>query len=239
MVERASRAEIHGIQRRRLANLLKHAAHHSTFYRRRWRGSTPSPDDFTNLEPVEKSSLLTENFDEAVTVPDLKLTAARTRLADMPRRQRGRYILVASSGTTGEPAIIPFSRHDWRTGMAHIMRSADMAIQGIADDPTTMLRVFKQLPRVAGVSTLNPIHASSQLVASFHTGLVPSLLLPASMPLNEQVQRLNRFQPTVLGGYPSALDLLTEAARDGLLRISPRLVFTGGETVTAGLRWRV
>jgi len=237
--ERASRAEILEIQRRGLANLFKHAAHHSPFYRRRWRGRTPRPDDLPNLEPVEKSSLLTDNFDEAVTVPDLKLAAARTSLADMPRRQRGRYVLAATSGTTGEPVVVPFSRRDWRSGMAYILRSADMAIQEITDDPTTILRVFKERPRVAGISTLNPIHVSSQLAASFHTGLVPSLLLSASMPLDEQVERLNRFQPTILGGYPSALDLLTEAVRDGVLRISPQLVFTGGETVTAGLRWRV
>ena len=236
MVERASHAEILGIQRRRLANILKHAAHHSPFYRRRWRGSTPSPDDLTDLEPVEKSSLLIDNFDEAVTVPDLKLAAARTSLADMPRRQRGRYVLVATSGTTGEPVVIPFSRRDWRAGMAYILRSTETAIKGAMGHRVSILRVFKELARVAGVSTLNPIHVSSQLAASFHTGLVPSLLLPASMPLDEQVQRLNRFQPAVLGGYPSALDLLTEAARDGVLGISPLLVFTGGETVSAGLR---
>ncbi len=237
--ERASRAEILAIQRQRLANLLKHAARHSLFYRRRWRGRTPHPDELSDLEPIEKSCLLTDSFDEAVTVPDLKLAAARTRLADMPRRQRGRYILVATSGTTGEPVVIPFSRHDWRVGMAYILRSADMAIQGITGDKASILRIARELPRVAGVSTLNPIHVSSQLVASFHTGLVPSLLLQASMPLDEQVERLNRFQPIVLGGYPSALDLLTQAALEGVLRISPRLVFTGGETVTALLRRRV
>jgi phenylacetate-coenzyme A ligase PaaK-like adenylate-forming protein len=237
--ERASRTEILAIQRRRLANLFKHAAQQSTYYRRRWRGLTPRPEELPDLEPVDKSSLLIDSFDEAVTVPGLTLDTARARLADVPQRQRGRHILVASSGTTGEPAVIPFSRRDWRMGMAYILRSANMAIQGIAHDTSSILRGFKGLPRVAGVSTLNPIHVSSQLGSSFNIGLVPSLLLPASMPLDQQMERLNCFQPTVLGGYPSALDPLSEAARDGILRISPHLVFAGGETVTAGLRRRV
>ncbi|UCG12288.1 MAG: phenylacetate--CoA ligase family protein [Deltaproteobacteria bacterium] len=188
---------------------------------------------------MTKSSLLVEGFDEALTVTDLSLATARTRLADMCRRQRGRYIVVASSGTTGEPAIMPFSRHDWRTGMAYMLRSSDMATRGMADHTASILDVIKERPRLAGISTLNPIHVSSQLAASFHSGLVPSLILPASMPLDEQVEQLNCFQPTILGAYPSALDLLVEAAVDGGLKISPMLIFTGGETVTVGIRRRV
>lgn len=227
------------MQHRRLAHLFEHAARRSPFYRRRWRGRVPRPDELPELEPVDKSSLLVESFDEAVTVPDLNLAAARSRLADMPARQRGRYILVASSGTTGQPAVIPFARRDWREGMAYILRSANLSIEGTTGETTDILRVFAERPRVAGIGTMNPIHVSSQLVASFHIGLIPSLSLAASLPLDEQVERLNRFQPTVLGGYPSALDLLTEAALDGALSIWPRLIFSGGETVTAGLRQRV
>jgi phenylacetate-coenzyme A ligase PaaK-like adenylate-forming protein len=236
--ENASRSEILAIQRRRLAHLLKHAGRCSLFYQRRWRGRIPSPEELPELEPVDKSLVLRDHFDEAVAAPDLNLDAARARLADMPQRQRGRYILVATSGTTGEPAVIPFARQEWREGMAYILRSADLASEGRRRS-TSILRAFAERPRVAGVSTLNPIHVSSQLAASFHTGLIPTLRLPASLSFDEQVERLNRFQPTVLGGYPSALDVLTEAALDGLLAIWPRLVFSGGETVTTRLRWRV
>lgn len=238
--ERASRAEILARQRRRLARLLEHAARHSPFYRQRWRGRIPGPDDLFQLEPATRSSLLADNFDQALTVPDLNLMAAREQLAATPRRQSGSYILVATSGTTGQPAVIPFARRDWREGMAYILRSADLAIQGIMgrNRIAGIRRLFAERPRVAGISTLNPIHVSSQLASSFDARLVPSLLLPASMPLDQQVERLNRFQPTVLGAYPSALDLLSQAALDGSLAIRPQLIFTGGETVTAGMRRR-
>jgi phenylacetate-coenzyme A ligase PaaK-like adenylate-forming protein len=238
-LESASRADVLAIQRMRLADLLEYTARRSSFYQNQWRGRVPGPHELPDLEPVTKSSLLIEGFNEALTVTDINLAAASTLLADMPQRQRGRYIVVASSGTTGEPAVIPFSRHDWRTGMAYMLRSADMAIRGIADHTGGIMDVIRKRPRLAGISTLNPIHVSSQLAASFHSGLVPRLILPASMPLDEQVERLNCFQPSIVGAYPSALDPLVEAAEDGRLKISPMLVFTGGETVTVGIRGRV
>ena len=40
-VERASGTEILTVQRQRLAYLLEHAARHSRFYGRRWRGRVP------------------------------------------------------------------------------------------------------------------------------------------------------------------------------------------------------
>jgi phenylacetate-coenzyme A ligase PaaK-like adenylate-forming protein len=75
--------------------------------------------------------------------------------------------------------------------------------------------------------------------ASFRCGLVPSLRLAASQSLVEQVDRLARFQPTLIGAYPSALEQLVGAAEDGVLVIHPELIFTGGETVTPALRRRV
>ena len=237
-VERASRTEILAVQRQRLACLLEHAARHSRFYGRRWRGRVPRPEDLTELEPVHKSSLFIDSFDEAVTSPGLSRAATYNCMAHMPPRQRGSYVLVSTSGTTGEPTVIPFARRDWREGMAHILRSADLASEATTR-VAGILRILAERPRIAGISTLNPMHVSSQLSASFDIGLVPTLRLSASLPLDEQIERLNRFQPTVVGGYPSALRFLTEAAIEDSLAIRPRLVFSGGETATGRLRQRV
>jgi acyl-CoA synthetase (AMP-forming)/AMP-acid ligase II len=188
---------------------------------------------------VEKVSLLKEHFDEALTVSDLDLATAEAQLERKNERQRGPYVVVATSGTTGEPAIVPFSRRDWQEGLAHLMRSADLALAGRNLGNPNLFRLLAARPRVAGVGTLNPIHVSTQLSASFRTGLVPSLVLSAGTPLSRQQEALARFQPTVLGGYPSTLGPLAAATARGDLPISPRLVFTGGETVTPALRQRV
>jgi phenylacetate-coenzyme A ligase PaaK-like adenylate-forming protein len=247
-VERAPRAVVLDLQRRRLAALLEHAARHSCFYRQRWRGRVPRPEELVDLQPVDKRTLLHDRFDDAVTLPGLTLTRARERLRTASERQRGEWIAVTTSGSTGEPVVVPFSRRDWRLGMAGVLRSAGLVEatvrasrvrRGSGGGLRTAMHALRRRPRVAGVSTLHPNHVSSQLGASFRCGLVPSLQLAASAPIEEQVGRLQRFDPTVIGAYPSALEPLVGAAEQGELDLSPDLVFTGGETVTASLRRRV
>jgi phenylacetate-coenzyme A ligase PaaK-like adenylate-forming protein len=238
-VEALSRAALLDWQRKRLGQVLRYAAQRSPYYRRRWGGRTPTPDELQRLAPCDKNSLLKTNFDEALTVADFRLTDAEAQVASKTDRPRRPYVVVATSGTTGEPALVPFSRRDWQEGMAHVLRGADWALAGGGLGSPSFLRLLAARPRIAAVSTRNPIHVSTQIAASFGAGLVPTLLLSAATPLPGQQARLTRFQPTVLGGYPSALGPLAAATARGDLPIGPRLVFTGGETVTPTLRQRV
>jgi phenylacetate-coenzyme A ligase PaaK-like adenylate-forming protein len=57
----------------------------------------------------------------------------------------------------------------------------------------------------------------------------PMHLVPATLPIDEIVSRLNELQPTNLGGYASMLQILAEYARAGQLRISPRRVVSSAE----------
>ena len=61
----------------------------------------------------------------------------------------------------------------------------------------------------------------------------------ALLPTQEIVRQLNAFQPAMLGGYPSNLDLLVEEAKAGRLSISPVLVMTGGEYLSETVRNRL
>ncbi|MGD8396840.1 MAG: AMP-binding protein [Candidatus Eiseniibacteriota bacterium] len=248
---RGARDAVRRLQRQRLAALLRHAAERSPFYRRRWGGRVPTPDELSELEPVDRRTLLVDQFDAAVTRPGLDRQRARELLPGDDGRPRAAIRMVATSGTTGEPALVPFTHADWRLGMAGIIRTADLMVRGAGratgSSPPGSRRapaaawwhLLRERPRVAGISTLNPMHISTQMSASFALGLVPSLRLVAGSPIGEQVERLERFRPTVLGGYPSAIAPLVDAAAAGTLRIAPQLVFTGGETVTPVLRRRV
>jgi phenylacetate-CoA ligase len=235
-IEKASRRDVVAVQRRKLADILAHAARHSEFYRRLWGSRSPTPENFTRLPPTNKSALLVDGFDSALTVGNLSQKAACDILNQKKRRQRGKYLAVTTSGSTGEPAVMAYSRQEWREGMALVLRSADMAVAGVFGGKVGMLRALRERPRVAGIATLNPMHISSQLTASFHAGLTPSLVLSSSSPAGRQIDELNRFKPMVLGGYPSALHPMATAAEEGKLKITPKLVFSSGETVTPGLR---
>jgi phenylacetate-coenzyme A ligase PaaK-like adenylate-forming protein len=55
-------------------------------------------------------------------------------------------------------------------------------------------------------------------------------------PVHELVDELNRFQPTMLNGYPSAIALLAAEQQAGTLRISPVRAMTSGEHLTTAMR---
>ncbi|MBI4606144.1 MAG: phenylacetate--CoA ligase family protein [Planctomycetes bacterium] len=227
--ERASRGEILALQRARLARLLEHAARRSPFYVRRWGGKVPAAEDLGSLEPISKRELLGEGLEEALT--DRSLTREKLRgYLGLPGRHP--YVVLATSGTTGEPAIVPYSRREWIEGLACSMR-------GQARHSPGLLGLLKVGGRMASVATQNPIHASTQLARSFE--LVPGqrLAVPAGELRGESLRRLEAFGPAMLAGYPSAMDALARETLEGRLRIGPRVVLTGGETVSPALRERV
>ena len=61
----------------------------------------------------------------------------------------------------------------------------------------------------------------------------------ALYPTEKIVEQLNNFQPAMLGGYPSNLELLIDEQNSGRLHISPVIVMTGGEYLSNDLRKRL
>ncbi|WKY44883.1 hypothetical protein Q5O14_01960 [Eubacteriaceae bacterium ES2] len=58
----------------------------------------------------------------------------------------------------------------------------------------------------------------------------------ALLPINQIVNELNAFQPAMLGGYPTNLELLIEKQQSRQLHISPALIMAGGEYLSNTLR---
>ena len=58
----------------------------------------------------------------------------------------------------------------------------------------------------------------------------------ALLPIDQIVAELNAFQPAMLGGYPSQLELLIEKQQSKALHIVPVLIMTGGEYLSDALR---
>jgi phenylacetate-CoA ligase len=57
-------------------------------------------------------------------------------------------------------------------------------------------------------------------------------LFEVNDPLPVVIKELNEFQPEVIFGYTTALKILAAKQREGVLKISPIAVGTGGETMT-------
>ena len=55
----------------------------------------------------------------------------------------------------------------------------------------------------------------------------------------ELVRELNTFQPVMLSGYPSALDVLAKEQQAGRLHIHPMAINAAGETITDATREQI
>jgi phenylacetate-CoA ligase len=77
-----------------------------------------------------------------------------------------------------------------------------------------------------------PTHQSAVVGASLRSGVVRTLRLDVTAPMDETVAGLNRFQPSVLVGYASALRPLAVEQLSGRLQISPRAVMSASEVLS-------
>src|SRR6478736_9705619 len=115
-IERASRDELQALQLERLRWSLGHAYDNVAHYRRAFDEAGAHPDDLRRLEdlarfPFTVKSDLRDNY------PFGMFAVPRERVAR----------LHASSGTTGKPTVVGYTRTDvdtWATVMARSIRAA-------------------------------------------------------------------------------------------------------------------
>jgi phenylacetate-coenzyme A ligase PaaK-like adenylate-forming protein len=93
--------------------------------------------------------------------------------------------------------------------------------------------------RVAWIGGAGPSHVTRQAAATLSIGVHRVLALPATLPLPELVEALDRFQPTYLNVYPSVAMWLADEQQAGRLRLSPEMLVTVGELRTPAMTQRL
>lgn len=199
----------------------------SEYYRRHHAGLDDAPLD--QLPSVTKADLM-EHFDEAVTTPGLRLADLENHLRSLTQGGgdpglpwKERWWAAATAGTTGRRGTFVWNRTEWATMLASYARANDWA--GISAGLTRPLKM-------ALISSRVPTHQSAVVGASLPSGLVPTLRLDVTAPMEETVAALNRFQPRILVGYASALKPLAAEQRAGRLHISPQGVMSASEVLS-------
>jgi phenylacetate-CoA ligase len=226
--ERWSRPQLEELQRRGLRELVAHAVAHSPLQRERLAGLEDS--ELAGLPTMDKS-LLMERWDEAVTVPGLRLADVEAHLAGLERDEylAGGYRAMATGGTTGQRGVFAFDRREWSTCLAGFLRWSDF------------MGVRPRLPRlrIAAVGAVSPLHMTARFADTVDVGLHRVLRLDARAPADELAAALQRFRPDTLNGYPSALALLADEQLEGRLSISPWRVATTSEVRTPEMEARI
>ena len=235
-----NRDSAQGVARRqqaRLALLLDAALAGSRLYRQLLAARTTARTPLQNLPVVTRGQLM-ERFDDWVTDPCLTLDALRAFTADPSRIAQpwqGRYMVWESSGTSGQPGIFV------QDAQAMAVYDALEALRRCAPRPLARwldpLSLAERMAFVGATSGHFASYVSVQRLRALNPWLAGNTRsFSIQVPTPELVAALNDFAPTVLATYPTAAALLADEAGSGALRIAPREVWTGGETLSPTVR---
>jgi phenylacetate-CoA ligase len=231
--EQGPRAQLAQHQQQRLDTVVRHAAAHSPFYRRRLAETGALGGGPVQLQrlPVLDKSLLMEHFDELVCDRRLRRDLLLEWVGQMAGDQLylERYRAMVTSGSSGRPGLFVYDPAGWRSTCAQILRSSGWA----------GLRPSLPRQRLALLGGAAPSHVSRQVAVTMAVGLHRVLSLPVTLPLPRLVEALNQFQPTYLHVYPSVAMWLAEEQQAGRLRLSPQMLVTIGELRTPEMTGRL
>ncbi len=198
---------------------------HSPFYRDFHRGLEQHP---LSALPILTKSQLMERFDDVVTDRRIRLAKAEAYLRNGgPARYLDRYVVLATSGSTGRRGVFLFNDREWIRAIAAITRPIAWATPG---SPR------RRPPRAALIAASAPWHYSARVGQALANRVAPALRLDAGAPLAELVDRLNEWRPEALATYPSVLRQLAAEQNAGRLAIRLRNVATSAEMLTAEVR---
>src|SRR5215472_12788551 len=191
-VETASRDEIAALQRERLARTLRHAYTNVVHYRTAFDRAGVHPDDFRQLEDIAKFPFTTKH-DLRANYPFGMFAVPRERLVRVH----------ASSGTTGKPTVVGYTRQDIETWAAVVARS----IYAAGGRPGMIVHVAYGYGLFTG-----------GLGAHYGAERLGCTVVPVSGGMTErQVQLIADFEPDIIMVTPSyMLTILDEFVRLGV-----------------------
>lgn len=213
-IETANRERIRLIQNERLVEMIERIYYNVPFYRNKLQEKGIEPGDITSVDQLKDLPFTTKE--------DLRDNYPFGLFA-VPQSEIVR--VHASSGTTGKPTVLGYTRKDLQTWSEVVARSLTMAGVGKAD--------IIQVAYGYGLFTGGlGIHYGSEKVGA---GVIPI----SGGNTKKQIQIMVDFGATAIACTPSYAAFLGESIRKGGINpenIKLKAAICGGEPWTNGLR---
>lgn len=222
------------IRKKRFHKIVSYAKQNSPYYKELYK-DIGDKLDISDLPPTNKKELMS-HFDDWITDRSIKLSDIYEFMGDLDnigRKLKGDYLIFTTSGSTGNPLVM-LCDSNTNNVMGGISVTRSYARK---QDMTAFLK--------AGKKTIG-VFATGGFYLAYGTVRSRLLAMPwkkkqmavtsALLPISQIVDELNAFQPAMLGGYPTILELLIDEQKSGRLRISPVIIMTGGEYLSNHLR---
>src|SRR3954470_167934 len=226
---------LHGLRDERLRALLRTAKARSP----RHAESRAAIDvdavtgaDLAALPTMTKTDVM-EHWDEIVTDRRLTLELAEAHLervaSEGPAYLLGKYQVVTTGGSSGRRGVFVWDFEGW-LGFGLSRERPTFWLRRNAGGDRQVRRAF-----VAAAPSPHPTAILPRTFAgSPELGVGRSF--PATLPLAQIVEGLNRFRPTDLFAYPSMMHRLARELSAGRLSISPWELNCGAEPLLADAR---
>ena len=212
-----------------LNQLTQYARLHSSY----WRDRLANVPNEVTIEHLRDIPILTKRemmalWPELITIPDVTLDEAYEHLHNLTEDGyfKDGCHLIASGGSSGEPALFLYGWDGWAGCTRAIGRYMPHLSQHYPDwkNPTGPS---------ANVGADRASHMTIAMATTFGYG---QKQIPVTLPLDQIVSQLNELQPVRLSGYPSMMLLLTEEAAAGRLQIAPKVIQPSSEPLTTEIR---
>lgn len=231
--------QIRALQEKKLRKLLHYAYQNSAYYHKTFTQAGISEENIDQLPlnrfPIINKDLLMRHFDELVTDPEVKQEKLRKFDEDAASKSEnylGRYHIIHSSGSTGIPRYFVYDDNAWGQMLLGIIRGALWGMRMF-----DILKLLAGKPRILYIAATDGRYAGAMAVGDGITGLhARQEYLDINEPIEKGNQKVMRFNPNIVIGYPSAIKLMAEQVRLGRIPSHVKRVVSCGEPLSAGLR---
>jgi phenylacetate-CoA ligase len=225
--EKKSRETILHLQEKKFRNILCFSYKNSVFYKNLYKSQGISLSELKTI-PIEKlpivdKEVIMDNFEDVVTKKEITKENIMNFLdknKDPRELYLNKYHVIHTSGSSGKIGVFIYSKKDWDYVFPYITRVFDFSFK---KNKSVFFGAIDG--HYLGVSF------SSWLGKGITKLFSETLLLNITQPLDEQITKLNSFQPDILGGYFTGLKFLAKEKEKGMLHIQPSSIVNCGEGI--------
>ena len=232
--DKMTEKERQDLQQKRLQELIAYVKANSPYFAKRYQDldETMPLSSFPATNKVEMMS----HFDEWMTDRSItreKVDGFMSDTSNVGTKLDGKYLVYSTSGSTGNPCIVLYDDTTINVSSAiGVLRS-----YARKEDMSAFLKSGK---KTMALFADNGFYLGCGSV-KYNLKKMPwkknkMKTLDVRKPTAEIVNMLNEYQPSMIGCYPTAMELLASEQEKGNLHIHPVIIMTGGEKLNDDVR---
>ena len=232
--DRMGNSERVALQQKRLKELISYVKVNSPYFAALYEHIDENAP-LSALPVTNKKEMMT-HFDQWMT--DRSITKAKVEhfmsdISNVGTKLDGKYLVYTTSGSTGNPCVVLYDESTINVS------SAIGVIRSFArkEDMTAFIKSGK---KTIALFADNGFYLGCGSVR-YNLRKMPwkknvMKTFEVRKPTDEIVNVLNEFQPSMVGCYPTAMEVLADEQEKGRLKIKPAIIMTGGEKLNDDVR---